>query len=87
MTSKILEREDFDQETLKSSLGSINSYPAEMHCSMNIIDNKEFKHSRDVLGSKRKFVRQKGNSNLNIEYKKKNSKEELRLYKKRICWV
>lgn len=55
--------EDFEPDTLKSIQRSVNRYLAEKKLNINIITDKEFKHSRDVLLSKRKLLRQLGKGN------------------------
>ncbi|XP_052705738.1 uncharacterized protein LOC128181386 [Crassostrea angulata] len=55
--------EDYEPDTLKSIQGSVNRYLAEKKLNINIITDKEFKHSRDVLLSKRKLRRQLGKGN------------------------
>ncbi|CAC5413764.1 unnamed protein product [Mytilus coruscus] len=83
MTAKKCDGSDYEPDTLKSIQGSINRYLREKHCNIDLIKDKEFKHSRDVLVSKRKLLRQSGK-----EKKKKAeplTKEEIDiLYEKRL---
>jgi hypothetical protein len=64
MTAKKLNGDEFELVSLKSIHGSTNRYLSEKHSSYNIVDDKQFKHSRDVVDSKRKLLRQhrKGNN-------------------------
>lgn len=49
MNAKKASGEDYEPDTLKSIQGSVNHYLAEKKLNINIITDKEFKHSRDVL--------------------------------------
>ena len=53
MTAKKCDGGDYEPDTLKSIQGSINRHLTEKHCNIDLIKDKEFKHSRDVLISKR----------------------------------
>ncbi|XP_061180197.1 zinc finger MYM-type protein 3-like [Saccostrea echinata] len=55
--------EQYEPNTLKSIQCSINRFLAEKGSNLNIIEDREFKHSRDVLLSKRKLLRQQGKRN------------------------
>eukprot|EP00105_Crassostrea_gigas_P046736 XP_019930884.1 PREDICTED: uncharacterized protein LOC105348291 isoform X2 [Crassostrea gigas] len=63
MNAKKASGEDYEPDTLKSIQGSVNRYLAEKKLNIKIITDKEFKHSRDVLLSKRKLLRQLGKGN------------------------
>lgn len=63
MNAKKASGDDYEPDTLKSIQGSVNRYLAEKKLNINIITDKEFKHSRDVLLSKRKLLRQLGKGN------------------------
>eukprot|EP00105_Crassostrea_gigas_P002132 XP_011414559.1 PREDICTED: zinc finger MYM-type protein 3 isoform X2 [Crassostrea gigas] len=63
MNAKEASGEDYESDTFKSIQGSVNRYLAEKKLNINIITDKEFKHSCDVLLSKRKLLRQLGKGN------------------------
>ncbi|XP_063436375.1 uncharacterized protein LOC134717811 [Mytilus trossulus] len=63
MTAKKCDGGDYEPDTLKSIQGSINRHLTVKHCNIDLIKDKEFKHSRDVLMSKRKLLRQNGKGN------------------------
>ncbi|CAG2240035.1 unnamed protein product [Mytilus edulis] len=63
MTAKKCDGGDYEPDTLKSIQGSINRHLTEKHCNINLIKDKECKHSRVVLVSKRKLLRQNGKGN------------------------
>lgn len=63
MTAKKADGGEYEPDTLKSMQGSINRYLGEKGSTVNLIEDKEFKHSRDVLTSKRKYLRQQGKGN------------------------
>jgi len=63
MTTQRCDGGNYEPDTLKSIQGSINRYLSEKHCNVDLIKDKEFKHSRDVLMSKRKLLRQSGKGN------------------------
>lgn len=84
MTAKKCDGGSYEQDTLKSIQGSINRHLSEKHCNIDLIKDKEFKHSRDVLVSRRKLLRQsrKGNKPKKAE---PLTKEEIDiLYEKRL---
>ncbi|CAC5380626.1 unnamed protein product [Mytilus coruscus] len=83
MTAKKCDGGDYEPDTLKSIQGSINRHLSEKHYNIDLIKDKEFKHSEDVLMSKRKLLRQSGKRN---KHKKAEplTKEEIDiLYEKR----
>lgn len=49
---------DYETDTLKSTQESVNGYLADKKLNNNMITDKEFKHSRDILLSKRKLLGQ-----------------------------
>ncbi|CAG2237633.1 unnamed protein product [Mytilus edulis] len=63
MTAKKGDGGEYEPDTLKSMQGSINRFLAEKGSLVNLIEVKEFKHSRDVLTSKKKYLRQQGKGN------------------------
>ncbi|VDI81549.1 Hypothetical predicted protein [Mytilus galloprovincialis] len=63
MTAKKGDGGEYEPDTLKSMQGSINRFLAEKGSLVNLIEDKDFKHSRDVLTSKRKYLRQQGKGN------------------------
>jgi len=63
MVAKKNDGTEYEPDTLKQFQCSVNRYFAEKKVLVNIIEDKEFKHSRDVLLSKRKQLRQMGKGN------------------------
>ncbi|XP_071157837.1 uncharacterized protein KIAA1958-like [Mytilus edulis] len=63
MTAKKCDGGDYEPDTLKSIQGSKNRHLTEKRCNIDLIKDKEFKHSRDVLMFKRKLLRQSGKGN------------------------
>ena len=63
MTATKQNGEEYEPDTLKSIQCSINRFLAEKGSTVNIVEDREFKHSRDVLVSKRKMLRQQGRGN------------------------
>ncbi|CAG2188645.1 unnamed protein product [Mytilus edulis] len=55
--------DEFIDQMRNKNTSSINRHLTEKHCNINLIKDKEFKHSRDVLMSKRKLLRQNGKGN------------------------
>ncbi|KAJ8309919.1 hypothetical protein KUTeg_011784, partial [Tegillarca granosa] len=49
MTAKKVNGEEFEPDSLKTIQSSINRHLSEMNAGINIIEDNEFKHSRDVL--------------------------------------
>jgi hypothetical protein len=63
MTATKQNGEQYEPDTLKSIQCSINRFLAEKGSTVNIVEDAAFKHSRDVLQSKRKLLRQQGKGN------------------------
>ena len=57
MTATKQNGEEYEPDTLKSIQFNINRFLAEKGSTVNIVEDREFKHSRDVLVSKRKNVK------------------------------
>ena len=63
MTATKQNGEEYEPDTFKLIQFSINRFLAEKGSTVNIVEDREFKHSRDVLVSKRKMLRQQGGGN------------------------
>ncbi|XP_062595369.1 uncharacterized protein KIAA1958-like, partial [Saccostrea cucullata] len=63
MTAKKQDDSEYEPETLKSVQSSINRYLKQNNRHINIIEDKEFSHSREVVASKMKLLRQQGKGN------------------------
>ncbi|CAC5377808.1 unnamed protein product [Mytilus coruscus] len=84
MTAKKCDGGDYEPDTLKSIQGSINRHLTEKHCNIDLIKDKEFKHSRDVLMSKRKLLRQNGKGNKQKKTEPLTKEEIDILYQKKL---
>ena len=63
LTVRKQDKEEYEPDTLKSFQSSFLRYLAEKGYASNILKDDCFKHSRDVLMSKRKALKQKGLGN------------------------
>ena len=63
MTATKQNGEEYEPDTFKLIQFSINRFLAKKGSTVNIVEDREFKHSRDVLVSKRKMLRQQGRGN------------------------
>ena len=63
LTIRKQDKEEYEPDTLKSFQSSFQRYLAEKGYASNILKDDCFKHSRDVLMSKRKALKQKGLGN------------------------
>ena len=55
--------EEYEPDSLKSFQLSVNRHLNDKGIKMNLVEDVEFKHSRDVLMSKRKLLKQQGKGN------------------------
>ena len=63
MTATKQNGEEYEPDTLKSIQCSINRFLAEKGSTFNIVEDREFKLSRNVLVSKRKMLREQDRGN------------------------
>ena len=63
MTATKQNGEEYEPDNFKLIQFSINRFLAEKGSTVNIVEDREFKHSRDMLVSKRKMLRQQGRGN------------------------
>lgn len=75
---------EFEPDTLRSFQGSINRYLSDKDYKANIILDAQFKHSRDVLASKRKLLKQKGLGNKRLRSDPFTQEEQKILWEKSI---
>ena len=55
--------EEYEPDSLKAFQSSINRHISEKGIKINLLEDNDFKHSRDVLMSKRKLLKQQGKGN------------------------
>jgi hypothetical protein len=75
---------EFEPDSLRSFQGSIHRYLSDKNYKNNIILDAQFKHSRDVLASKRKLLKQKGLGNKRLRSDSFTTEEQKILWEKSI---